>query len=247
MSRPSSPLTAHLPGVFTLAAVLITALALSPVALAQQPSPRVLYLEGTGTVAAEPDMAVLSFGVVTTGETARAALDQNTAAMAKTFKALERAEIPGKDVQTSDFGIQPRFKSYPRGQSVQTPEITGYTVRNQVTVSVRDLEKVGGLIDTLVSDGTNDFQNLSFGFQDPEPLMNQARREAAADVQEKARLYAEALGVTLGPIIRIQEQAVRMPRPEVMMRARTAARDVPIAAGESGLSISISVQYSLVD
>ncbi|MGF1456026.1 MAG: SIMPL domain-containing protein [Alphaproteobacteria bacterium] len=211
-------------------------------------TPRTLRLTGTGSVSARPDMATLSLGVVTNGDTAKTALSRNSAAMTNVFRVLETNEIPGRDVQTSGFSVRPVFKRQPRGASSgdTAPEIIGYTVRNGVTVSVRNLERVGTLIDALVEDGANEFRGLSFGFADPEPLMDGARRAAAADVRRKAALYAEAMDVTLGPIRSINEQSSGRPRAMSAGLMRTEAA-VPVAAGESELSMTLSVVYELVE
>lgn len=232
----------------------LLALTLFALPLLHQPAqandrPRTLVLRGEGTVSARPDMASISLGVVTNGDTAKVALDRNTAAMTKVFRVLETNKVPGRDVQTSGFRVQPVFKRQPRGSSSTgpvAPEIIGYTVRNQVTVAVRDLDNLGTLIDALVSDGANEFQGLTFGFSDPEPLLDNARRAAAEDVQRKANLYAEALGITLGPIQTVSEQSGGRVRPRAVALERVSG-DVPVSAGESELSISISVTYNLMD
>lgn len=225
-------------------AVLFAALATLLCAPLAAEEPRVLSITGEGVITRVPDAATIRLGVVTEAETAQDALGRNSAAMAKVFTTLERQGITRTDIQTSRFDVSPRYKTYPRGQSGPRT-IIGYTVSNQVGVMVRKIDMLGGLIDAIVADGANQFQGLSFGFADEGPLRDEARRLAAADVRRKATLYADALGVKLGPILRVREQSASRPQPAMEFAAARMRSDVPIAAGESSLAVSLSVDYAL--
>ncbi len=215
----------------------------SPVQAEDQPGR--MTITGEGSVSARPDLATIRLGVITEAVTAQEALAENTAAMRKVFDVLKREGIPGKDMQTSGFSVQPQYKRYPRGsESSGAREIVGYRVSNRVGVVVRELDSLGGLIDALVADGANQFQGLSFGFAEPTPLLDEARRKAAADAQRKARLYAEALGLELGAIRAVHEQTIRQPSPPTY-ELSAARADVPVAAGESSLGVTIHVEYEL--
>src|SRR5262245_21986328 len=103
-----------------------------------KPMPRLISLNGHGEVKAKPDMAVVNVGVMTQAPTAREALTQNTQAMEKVFSSLKASGIDAKDIQTSNFMVNPRYQ-YDQNNA-QPPRVVGYDVSNSVTVSVRKLE-----------------------------------------------------------------------------------------------------------
>ena len=207
-----------------------------------------LSLSGEGEVRAAPDQATLTLGVVTQGATAADALAENTTRLTGVFAVLDAAGIDGTDRQTSGLSIQPFWDS-PRGSNPPPPRIIGYTVSNTVTIRVRDLGRLGAVLDAVVRDGANSFQGLSFGLSDPGPMLDAARRAAVADARRKATLYAEALEVELGPVLSVTESG-RM-APPMMMRAEAAiamasdAMPVPISEGQVTVSAEVSITWAL--
>jgi uncharacterized protein YggE len=158
-----------------LAASLAIATLTAP-ALATDAPKRTLTLTGQAKVTAAPDMAIISAGTVSEAKTARAALDANNVAMAKVISTIEAAGVEKKDIQTSNFSVQPKYV-YPKQTSngeQQPPRIVGYTVSNSVSVIVRDLEKLGTIMDAVVSSGVNQMNGLSFTIAEPEPLRDEA-------------------------------------------------------------------------
>ena len=149
-------------------------------------------------------------------------------------------------MQTSNFSVQPQYKQGQPGQ--QRAEIVGYQVSNQVRVQVRKLDALGPLLDGAVGEGANQMQGVSFSVAEPDPLLDEARRQAMADARRKAELYAKAAGVDVGRVLLIQEDTPRLPEPlyRGMMMARGAASDaVPVAAGEQEFHASITVTYAI--
>lgn len=209
-----------------------------------------MRLTGTGEVSARPDQASISSGVVSEAKTARAALDENNAAMAAVIEAVKKAGVADEDVQTSGFSVSPRYV-HPRrpknGETPKPPTIVGYRVSNQVSVLIKDLEKLGGVLDAMVTVGANQVNGVSFSFQDDTSLMDQARDLAVKDATRKAGLYASAAGVKLGRILSIAEARVYSPRPRAFAAEAVArAADVPVEAGESSLSISVNITWELL-
>ena len=126
------------------AAVLLGALA-TPVFAEDKPMDRTVTVSATGTVSAEPDEAAIATGVTTEAKTARDAVSNNTLAMKKVIAELLKGQaIEAKDVQTTQFNVEPVYV-YP--QEGKPPVITGYRVNNMVSVRVRDLDKLGGVLD----------------------------------------------------------------------------------------------------
>jgi len=208
--------------------------------------PRVINVSGMGEVKTRPDMATVSTGVVTEAATAKDALAKNNAAMAAVIAALKNAGVAEDDIQTSNFSVSPKYPPYQPNQTT-APRIVGYTVSNQVTAAVKDLKKLGSILDTLVQAGSNQINGISFGVDEPKPLLDNARKKAVADARAKAELYAAAAGVSLGRVVQISESSAVMP-PQPMYRmaaAPVAAESVPIAAGQQTVTANVSITYEI--
>ncbi len=215
------------------------------------PPKRTITLTGKGAITAAPDIAIVTLGVVTQARSARDALSKNTSAMQALMKTLTGSGIAGKDLQTSNFSVQPRYV-YPKRQSngaQQPPRIVGYTVSNQLTGIIRNLDRLGEILDAAVSTGSNQIQGLRFSIDKPQPLRDQARKLAVERAVAKAKLLASAAGVTLGQIMTLSESGGSRP-PVPVMRARAfaaeaAAAPVPVARGEQEVSAQVTITWEL--
>ena len=127
------------------------------------------------------------------------------------------------------------------------PEVVGYEVSNMVTVRVRDLAKLGGLLDSSIKLGVNQGGQISFTNDKTDGVLSDARKAAVADAMEKAKTLAEAAGVKLGRVIEITEATpFVMPEPMMRMAAPKAQNDsVPIASGENSYSVTVNVTFAL--
>lgn len=236
-----------LPRMFRLSLVPIAAiLALMPpsVASAEEKSmERTVTVTATGEVSAEPDVARLSSGIVSEADTARAALDKNSASMKKLIAGLKSIGIEPKDIQTSSFNVEPRYTN-PRDGQVAV--IDGYRVVNQVEVRARDLSKLGELLDQLVSLGANQMHGLNFEVSKAETLKDEARKDAIANARRRAELYAAAAGATVGEVIAISEDTgFQGPRPMVGLARKAMAESVPIESGSETLEARVTVTWAL--
>ncbi len=234
-----------------LATLLLCSIVLASGAVwAESQEPRIL-VSGLGSAQQAPDQAMLTLTVEREAETARAALDANSQAMGQVLQAMRAQGIADKDLQTSDFSIQPRYvypKSMP-GEEPRAPQLVGYAVVNSLTVRMRDLERVGAVLDEAVSLGVNRDGRIHFINSDPTAVLAQARRLAMADAITKAQTLAEAAGVELGKILEISEGGGTPPRPmakvAVMAAMAPGAEAVPIAAGESQFQVSVQVIFAI--
>lgn len=220
----------------------IAAIFLIPLALSVQAEGRII-VTGEASVETAPDMAMISLGVTTEAADAAAALAANTEATASVLDRLNAAGVEARDVQTSGLSLSPNWAN---NQSTGTNSIVGFVASNQVTVRVRDLKALGGILDDVVRNGANTFNGLTFGLQDPDPVMDEARRAAVAEALRKARLYAEAAGVTLGPIAELSEQTGQMP-PPIFARGAMMEAAVPIAEGELAIAAQVRVEFEIVE
>lgn len=208
------------------------------------PQKRVLTVTGQGEVHGAPDQAMLSAGVVTTARTAADALKDNAKAMNAVFATLKCAGIADKDMQTSDFSVQPQYETDKNGNTLR--DITGYRVANTVNVRVTDLAKVGPTLDALVASGANSIGDIAFTIKDPKPLMAKARAEAVADAVARAQTLARAAGVTLGPIVSISEGGYSPPRPMYRMAVMAeASAPTPMAAGEESVTAGVNITWAI--
>jgi uncharacterized protein YggE len=226
----------------TLAAALSAA---SPAVSGDDRMTRVISLSGHGEVRRLPDTAFVTTGVLSQGATAAEALAANTRAMNALFAALKDAGIAEKDMQTSNFMVNPRYNF----QDGKAPALVGYDVSNTVMVTLRKIADLGLLLDKLVQAGSNQINGISFDVSEPAAAIDEARKLATADATRKAKIYADAMGVTLGPVVSISEATASQPpmpfvRGKVMM-ADAAPAPVPVAAGEQSLSVEVNISWEI--
>jgi len=214
---------------------------------ASQSQPKI-SVTGEGEATLSPDMALITLAVVEEAETAREAMDANNAAMAAIIAKLKEEGIEARDLQTSGLSINPQYV-YPNNRNdEEKPRITGYQVTNQLSVRIRDLSKVGQILDQSVTLGVNQGGQISFTNEDPSEALTEARKRAVEEAMAKAKTLADAAGVTLGNVIEISERMSRpqpMPMAGKMMRAEMAADSVPVEAGENSYSVQVEVTFSL--
>jgi uncharacterized protein YggE len=221
------------------AAALAAALFAAP-ALAQVIPPAAISVTGEATVSVPPDLAEIDGGVTSEAKTAREASEANNAAMGKVLQALKGAGLEDKDIRTSRLSLQPQSAPNRSGPSA----IAGYRASNRVTIRVRDVTKVAGVIDTLVGAGANEIGGINFVVSQASKLLDEARERAVADARRKAEIYAKAAGVTLGAPLSISEEGNSAPVPYRRMAAGMAA-SAPVAQGEETLAVSVSVSWAI--
>lgn len=206
--------------------------------------PRSITVTGEGVVYTVPDMAVLTLEVSEEAKEAGVALESVTARAQTVFARLEAMEIAARDMQTGTVSLNPLW-SRPRDND-SPPQIRGYRAATQVTIRLRDLGLLKTVFGAVVEDGANGFGGLRFAVQEPAPLRDAARKAAVADAKARAALYAEAAGVSLGPVVRISESGAGVPQPMMMARAEMVAdAGMPVAAGEMEFSASVTMVFAI--
>ena len=224
-----------------LAATILVSPALgAPSVKADEHQFRQITVTGQGEASAEPDMATLSIGVEVQAKTPGKALADNAERMTAVMGRLKEAGIAEKDLRTSQLGVWPVYS-----ERNQPQRIVGYRASNQLSVIIRDIDRLGGVLDQAVADGANRVNGPSFSVADPEPLLAEARDAAVSDAIAKAERYAAAAGVTLGDVLSIDEAGGGVPFPGRQMRAEAMAASTPIAPGESSLSASVTMTFAI--
>jgi uncharacterized protein YggE len=226
---------------------LAAAIALPGAALADGAYPPRIVVTGEGEAAVIPDMALLSLTVMREAPTAREALTANNEAMDAVIAAMKEAGIAQRDLQTAGFAIHPRYVYPEDGSQPQEPTIQAYQVMNTLSVRVRDLSKLGELLDRSVTLGVNQGGEITFTNDDPTAVLAEARREAVEDAFAKGRTLAEAAGVSLGNVLEISEQSLVTPPIPLAktMRMEAADQSVPVQPGENTYRVQVGVSFEL--
>lgn len=215
-----------------------------------------IMVEGTGTAAAVPDVARITFTVMESSENVA---DAQKAATAKTDSALEAVEgmdVEEKDVKTLSYNVSPRYQ-YPQQACFNgmcppagAPRIVGYDVSQTVEVKVRDTAKAGEVLAALGSIGVQNISGPEFVVDDENTVMSEARAEAIEEARAKAKELADKLGVRLGRVVSFSEGAPGYPyegyygKGGVMMdaAAQSSAPRLPVGENESNVTVMITYE-----
>lgn len=206
----------------------------------------VVELSVSEVIESAPDTATFSTGVETSAPTASAALRQNSADVAKLIAQLQRLGIAEKDIQTSGISLNAEYEYI---QATQKNQFKGYRASNQVQVKIRDIAKLGTIMDSVVVSGATNINGPWFSMNDDSALKKTARARALANGQAQAESYAKASGYTSVRLLSVAEGiSGRSPRPQPMMKQAfdAEASSVPIAPGQIGTSVVLSLQYEMV-
>jgi len=227
---------------------LATALTASP-ALADDgpivaPGDTLLTVTANGKSSRTPDIATFTAGLTTIGRTASAAMAANAAAMTRVIGALKAAGVADRDVQTSNLSLDPVYDNAVHADG-DHPRITGYQATNNVAVRARVIGAMGRVIDTLVDAGANEVSGPNFAIDHPEAALDEARTSAIATARSRADLYAHASGLKVLRILSISESGGYSPQPMVFSARKAMAAATPVAAGEVGVDINLTVQFEL--
>ncbi len=215
-------------------------------AAAANPEPTGITVVGEGKAIATPDVAYVSLGVETTGDTAKAAMEENSRRMNEVVGQLKGLGIAERDIQTSGINLQPIYEPMRPEQTATRPNIVGYRASNTVTVTINDLAQAPAVFDGVVKVGANSISGLQFGIKDESRLRQQALAEAAKQSQGKAKAIADALGVTITGVASVQEDFSGGPVPLRDAKAALAAEQAastPVLAGELTITARVQVTY----
>ena len=228
----------------TLSAITMTASAQSPVAAYAPSDGTLLSVSAQAEARRVPDVATISAGVVTQAADANAAMRANATQMDKVMAAIRAAGIAERDIQTSGVNLNPQYKYVEN----QAPAITGYQASNTVNLKVRDIAKLGKVLDALVASGANQVNGPSFEIDQPEAAYDEARRAALDKAQARAAMYAKTLGLRVRRIVSISEGGgfqPPMPMPMMAMARGKAEADTAVSPGETTLTANLDVVFEL--
>ncbi len=207
---------------------------------------RWIEVAGEGAVNAAPDFARVTLGVTTAGKDAGEAIAANAKSANALVMLIKSEGVAPADIRTSGMSISPIFSQPSPGQAREAA-ITGYTVSNDVTVIVRDIPRLGALIDKAVAAGANAIYGIAYGENDPGALLDKARPLAVADARRKAEIYARAGGAQIGRLMELTEETGAQPPVGFAARAYApgGAAATPIEAGEDKLRVIVTARFEL--
>lgn len=217
-----------------------------PAAHPMVPHGPILSLSAYGETHVAPDMATISLGVTNQAPTAAEAMKANAQRMSSLVAALRKAGAAEKDIQTTGVSLNPQYNYKPN----TPPELIGYQATNTVQVTVRDLGRLGPMIDASVAAGGNEVNGIGFGLRDPQAAEDAARVEAVRRVEAKAQLYAQALGKKIHALRTMSEGGGYQPGPirpmlKTMAVAAAPQADTVTQPGELDLRVEVSATYEL--
>jgi uncharacterized protein YggE len=206
-----------------------------------------ITVTGVGEVIVTPDTANIQIGVQVFAEELSDAQAQATEQMTTIIDTLTAAGIEPKDIQTSNYSVSIRQQYDDQGIAVA---VLGYDIYNTLSVTVRELDNLGTILDQVVAAGANQIYGISFFTSDLTEATAQARASAVADAQERANQLAAAAGVEVGAIINISEGFSASPMPVDFGRGyaeadMAAGSAVPIQTGSQAVQISVTMTFAI--
>lgn len=223
---------------------LAAALLVPLTAAAQQPaSPQrdqpVVITSGDGVVQATPDRAWITVSAESRAGSPREAQSRNAAAMKPVLERIRAAGIPDDAIKTIGYDLQPEWD-----YSDNRRTLRGYVARNTVDVRIDNVDRVGELLDTVVTAGATSVENIRFDLKDRERVEREALRLAVVDARARATAAASGAGMSVDRIIRIDEQGVSsppIPLRREMLQSGVAAAPPPVAAGSMEVRAHVTV------
>ena len=214
-----------------------------------------ITVSDTGEIYAKPDLALVTFSVVNEAKTVAEAMAQNTEDMNGVINFVKDQGVEEKDLKTTSFNIYPRYEyqkveaeieiyPYPPGKRV----LVGYEITQSLEVKIRDMTKIGKIIEGATEFGANQVGDLQFTIDKQDELKKQARAEAIEKAKTKAKELAEQLGVKLVRIINFNESSV-VPYYyglEKMAVSLVAGAETPqMETGENKIEVTVSITYEI--
>ena len=204
-----------------------------------------IVISEIGEVYASPDLAVVTFAVVNEAKSVTDAMNENSATMNNVINAVKEQGIEDKDLKTTSFNIYPRYE-YSEG-TYGKRTLVEYEVVQELQAKIRDLGKIGIIIERAADSGANRVDDLYLTIDDQDALKKQAREQAIAQAKVKAEELTLQLGVKLGKIVSFNENFY-VPRYDTQfsMKEGIGGGEVPdIQTGENKISVSVVITYEI--
>ena len=205
---------------------------------------RTITVSGSGDVEVSPDIATVTFSVVSQGSVPALVQEENTSKINKVIEFVKSKGIESKDIKTTGYDLRPYYDY--SGDSPRV--ISGYELRQMVTIKMRDLEGAPGIIGGLTARGVNEIQSLAYSVEDPEAQKNVARAEAFGEAYEKAMAMANQNGVRLAKVVTFSENGGGGVYPEMYYKSDSlglGGDGLMLEAGSEKITVNVSVTYEI--
>lgn len=201
---------------------------------------RQVTVVGNGEAKGTPDTATVQLGIETRAATASEAVAQNSQQMTALIAKVKELGVNDEDIQTSNFNVSPDY-------DYEAKQVRGYVVSNSASVTIRNLETAGTLLDQVVQLGANQIFGISFSVADPDAVLADARQAAIDDARAKALQLAQAMGAQVGDVLVISENVGSTPVVPLPMAAEFAQdrAAVPVEAGSQSFTAQVQVTFAL--
>lgn len=214
-------------------------------------SKNTITVSGTGEIYAKPDLALATFSVRTEKKTVAQAMSENTKKMNQVIDSMKQAGIEEKDLRTTNFNIYPLYEYRRESSIIPTGQrvLVGYEITQSLEVKMRDLEKIGQIIEGATEAGANQVGDLRFTIDQEDELKKQARQEAVSKAKAKAEEIADQLGVGLVRIVSFNESSAMPPYYDMLRESGLGiggGGEVPqIETGENKIEVTVSITYEI--
>jgi len=235
-------------GLSAIGALVVAVAALSvhngPVAAAPpaaDPATHTITVTSSGKVTVVPDVARVVVGFTSTQPSVKAARSTAATTMTQVIAAIRALGVAEADIRTVGLNLYPQYANNSPGK------IVGYSISEQLQVTVRDLDKVGDVVDVATGKGATDVGGVSFELADPDAAMNQARAAAVAAARTSAEAMAAAGHVTLGAVVAMTDVNVSAPYPMLMAAGKAADGSVatPVQPGTQEVTAQVTVVFAI--
>lgn len=213
-----------------------------------------MVVSGNSQIKAAPDMASISLAVVNIQANLSDAQNENNRNTMQLIQALKNLGLSDRDVNTVSYNVWPQYHYYDNGKTNNlTPEITGYRIQNEIEVTVKDIDKIGIILDAALKNGANNIGSIRFDKANKVADENEALGIAIKNAHSKAVSMASALGMKLGGVVNVSESGFKtiLPLNSINFESRIAndakaMGEVPIQAGQINIEASVVITYHLI-
>ncbi|MBU0546563.1 MAG: SIMPL domain-containing protein [Patescibacteria group bacterium] len=217
-----------------------------------KPTERQISFTGSGIVYTKPDLALTSFSVIIEAKTINETMVSNAEKMNKVIEVIKGQGVEDKDIKTTDFSIYPRYEYVKEDiYSYYSPtnrKLVGYEMRQTIEVKIRDLKKVGEIIQNATDAGANQIGDLQFTIDNKDLIKEEAREKAIQDAKNKAEKLSSQLGMKLGKIINFSESGITPYMYDLKMESTGmgGGDQIPtIEMGENKTEVTITIVYEI--
>ncbi len=208
-------------------------------------SPREISVSGEGKAYVKPDIATVNLGVKTEGVKSTDVVDKNNKTVNAIIKAVKDLGVEEKDIKTTQYNLYPQYNY----TELKGRIFTGYVLDQQITVKIRNFDKISDVLDKAASNGATTISDMQFTVDNPETARAEARQKAIDEARQKAQDIAKSSGLSLGKLVNISENyGGGYPQPMYGIGgagAMDSAKSIApqIQTGQQEVDVTVSLTY----